>query len=244
MGTIARRLILVGLLTVLSAPAGAVPLAVGDFWKATLEEGFEGLVPGGEVGVQAGATGVYLPGLTGPYTFATGVTLFGVSTYVFPNDAFVHELSILGATPNDWGANGTVATSADVPFGSAYLGVFESDTDVASVEFSFPSPVNRVGAYVAGDAGSDVTIEVYGVGDVLLESLTIAAPSVADWGTASAFLGIQRAESITRVVFSGHDFGLDNLYFEALTPVPEPGTLVQLGLGLAALCGLRRPRGV
>jgi hypothetical protein len=96
-----------------------------------------------------------------------------------------------------------------------------------------------VGAYVAGDAGSDITISVYGAGDVLLETLTMAAPSVQDWGTASSFLGIQRAEGIVRVVFSGHDFGLDNLYFESLMAVPEPSTFTQLALGLLALAGMR-----
>ncbi|MDH3592681.1 MAG: hypothetical protein OER88_12425, partial [Planctomycetota bacterium] len=141
-------------------PAAAVPLAVGDFWKATIEEGFEGIVPGAEVGVQPGAEGVYLPGVAGPYTFATGVTLFGANNYVFPNDAFVHELGVGSATPNDWGANGVVTSASDAPFGSGYLGVFESATEMATVEFSFAGPVNRVGAYVAGDAGSDITIRV------------------------------------------------------------------------------------
>jgi len=222
-----------------AAPAAAVPLAVGDFWKATQEEGFEGLVPGPEVGVQAGSTGVYLPGVGAPYTFGTGVTLFGASTYVFPNDAFVHELGVANATPNDWGANGVVASAADVAFGTAYLGVFEASNSMASVEFSFAGTVNRVGAYVAGDAGSDITISVYGAGDVLLETLTMAAPSVQDWGTAPSFLGIQRAEGIVRVVFSGHDFGLDILYFESLMAVPEPSTFTQLALGLLALAGMR-----
>lgn len=226
----------------LASPAGAVPLAVGDFWKATLEEGFEGVLPGPEVGVQAGSNGVYLPGVGSPYSFATGVTLFGANTYVFPNDVFVHELGVANPTPNDWGANGTVASAADVAFGSGYLGVFESATGTATIELVFGGPVNRVGAYVAGDAGSTIEIRVYGAGDVLLETLSMAAPSVADWGTASSFLGIQRPEGITRVVFSGHDFGLDNLYFESLTSVPEPGTLAQLALGLVGLASLRRRR--
>ena len=229
-------------LFLVAGSAAAVPLAVGDFWKSTIEEGFEGLVPGGEVGTQPGAVGVYLPGVAGPYTFATGVTLFGANNYVFPNDAFVHELSVGSATPNDWGANGVVASALDVPFGSAYLGVFESASAMATVEFSFAGPVNRVGAYVAGDAGSDITIRVYGVGDVLLETLTLAAPSIADWGTASSFLGIQRAEDILRVEFTGHDFGIDNLYFETLTSVPEPGTLAQFAVGLLGLATLRRRR--
>jgi hypothetical protein len=64
---------------------------------------------------------------------------------------------------------------------------------------------------------------------------------VASWG--SNFFGIERAEGIRRVVFSGADFGLDGLTFEqsSPTPVPEPGSATLVGLGLGAL-GLKRRR--
>jgi hypothetical protein len=57
------------------------------------------------------------------------------------------------------------------------------------------------------------------------------------------FLGIERSEGIVRVVFRGHDFGIDGLSFEAPIQVPEPRTAPLLALGLAALGaarGLRR----
>ncbi|HEX2483914.1 MAG TPA: hypothetical protein VHQ66_01350, partial [Myxococcota bacterium] len=59
----------------------------------------------------------------------------------------------------------------------------------------------------------------------------------------------ERAEEIWRVVFRGHDFGLDQLVFGVPpTPIPEPSTGVLAGFGLALLvlarsAGARARRG-
>jgi hypothetical protein len=222
------------------APASALPIGTSGFHSFTIES-FERLAPGPNVGQQPGLAGVFLPGNGAPYRFASGVTLVGPSTDVFPGDPFVHDLRHPGAPPNDWGANGTVATAGDVLMGSAYLAVFQAGTMEASIELTFDAPVARVGAFVTGEAGSQITLDVYGEGDVLLESASVGAVPVDDW--IDNFLGLERDEGIVRIVFRGHDFGIDALLFDTtfITNVPEPATALLVALGLAALA-VFRPR--
>ena len=139
---------------------------------------------------------------------------------------------------NTWGANGTVSTAADVPdpwgvASSTYLAAFDSlAVGSAMLDLYFATDMHRVGAWVAGAAGSTITIDTYNAANALLETFTIAAPSVANWGTS--FLGLERSEGIRRVVFRGADFGLDGLTFDA-TPLaaPEP----RIGLLLLGALG-------
>jgi hypothetical protein len=170
------------------------------------------------------------------YTFASGVTLAGPNPGLFANGAFLHNAGAAGAV-NNWGANGSVSNAAQVPdpwglASSTYLGVFDN-LGVGSVmlDLYFAADMHRVGAWVAGMAGTNITIETYDATNTLLESLTLAAPSVAAWGTS--FLGLERSEGIRRVVFRGSDFGIDGLTFDA-TPLPEPrlGLLILAALAI------------
>jgi len=221
-------------------PAAAARISPWGFGSSTSFESFEGLTVGPDVGLQLGFEGVYLPGHGADYTFASGVTLTGPSIDVFPGDAFVHDFRSGQVPRNRWGTNGDVDGPEDVPFGDAYLAVFEAGSREAAIELRFATPQLRVGAFVAGDAGTTITLDVYGAGDVLLESATVAAVPVGLWGFS--YLGIERIEGIVRVVFRGNDFGLDGLAFEAPILVPEPRTALLLALGLAALAAARARR--
>jgi hypothetical protein len=219
--------------------AAAVAIAPSDFQTYSIES-FERLVPGPDVGQQLGFDGVYLPGNGGNYTFASGLTLIGPSLDVFPGDAFVHDFTSGSPPPNNWGANGVVDGPEDVLAGNAYLAVFEAGNNEAAIDLRFSSPQARVGAFVTGDAGTTITLEVYGVGDVLLETVTTAAVPIGQW--IDNFLGVERDEGIVRIVFRGHDFGIDAVLFDdtVVQAIPEPRSGLLLGLGLALLATRRR----
>jgi hypothetical protein len=227
-------------------PALAVSITPAAFTAAKVVESFEGIGAGTNVGSTAYAN-IFSPGVSGPYTFASGMILGGTNPGLFQNGAFLHDAAIAGAS-NGWGTNGTVSTAAQVPdpwgvASSEYLGAFDSlGTGSAVIDISFTTDMRRVGAWVAGAAGSNVTLDVYSAANVLLESVTIAAPTVASWG--SSFLGIERSEGIRRIVFRGADFGIDGVTFEAASvPEPRAALLASVGvLGLWWMGGRRAPR--
>jgi hypothetical protein len=224
-----------------TGPTHALPIGTSAFSNFRVES-FEHLTPGPAIGQQPGLAGVLLPGNGAPtYQFGSGVRLVGPSTDVFPGDPFVHDLAYAGAPPNDWGANGTIASAADVLMGSAYLAVFQAGTMDATIELTFDQPQAHVGAFVTGEAGTTITLEIYGAGDVLLESASLAAVPIDQW--IDNFLGLGSEEGIVRVVFRGHDFGLDALLFDQSFPVaiPEPRTALLVAAGLIGVA-LRRRR--
>ncbi len=220
----------------LAAPAHAAPITPAAFTGAQVVENFEGIAVGPNVAASVFAN-IVLPGSVSAYTFTSGVSVTGPNPGLFANGAFLHDAAQAGAV-NTWGANGTVSNGAQVPdpwglVSSTYLGAFDSlAVGSAMIDLYFATDMHRVGAWVAGAAGTTITIETYDATNALLETLTIAAPSVANWGTS--FLGLERSEGIRRVVFRGADFGLDGFTFEA-TPLPEPriGLLLLGGLAVA-----------
>ncbi len=237
------------LLTLSSAvsPAFAASIGTGAFTGTQAVEHFEGIGVGVNVSSSAFAN-IFLPGSSGDYTFASGITLRGPNPGLFQNGAFLHNAALAGAS-NNWGANGSVGNAAQVPDAwgtpsSEYLGAFDSlGTGSAIIDISFTQDMLRVGAFVAGVAGGSITIEAYDAMGALLESLTIASPSVAAW--ASSFVGLERSEGIRRVVFRGNDFGIDALTFEA-SPVAEPSMAALASVGALGLwmMGGRRARAI
>jgi len=245
---IPTRLLLAGSLAVAPGPALALSIGADAFGPGARVESFEGVTTLDLNVGQSPWPGVMEPGLGADHTFASGVRLRGPNPGADANGAFVHDLRVRGAV-NNWRSHGRIDDPGDVPFGSAYLGAFDSvgrPGDPVPVELIFGADMLRVGAFVAGgvDRGRPltVTLDAYDANGNRLESRTVETVHQRDWG--SSFLGIERSEGIRRVVFSGADFGLDGLTFEqaSSTPVPEPGTHLLLALGLAGLALIGRPR--
>lgn len=221
-----------------ASSAHAIPITPAAFGSGVVVESFEGLVLGPNLQIGMGAS-LLLPGTVSAYAFPSGVTL----TTPVPNPGvlnqgpFVHDFARGTDVTNNWGATGVVNDAGDVPFGDAYLGAFHPSTGTVSFTLSFATPMDRVGAYVTGVAGSTITMQVYDAGGALLETVSAGAVALGSW--SSNFLGIQRPEQISRVVFVGRDFGIDGFHYEnEPLLVPEPATLQAMLLGLLGMTGL------
>jgi len=230
-------LALTALAAVAAAPASAISIGAGAFGAGKVVESFEGLTAGPNITLAYGAS-LLAPGTVSAFAFGSGVVLTSPvpNPGIFNAGPFVHDFALAADVTNNWGSNGSVASAANVPMGSAYLGAFAASGN-ASITLTFASPQDRVGASVTGVNGTTVTMRAYDVSGTLLETISAATVPVGSWGTN--FIGIERPEQISRVVFSAPDFGLDGLTFEN-DPllVPEASTLVSVVMGLAGLCGL------
>jgi hypothetical protein len=225
--------------SLLPLSAAAIPITPSAFDSSAIVEGFEGVVVGPNV-AQSAFTNIVEPGIVASYTFASGATLIAPvpNPGTLSNGVFVHDFSLPMGASNNWGANGSVASALDVPFSTAYLAAFDNiggATVPTSFTLDFGSDMLLVGAYVTGAAGATVLMTAYDAFGGVLESLQVNTVPVPAWGTN--FLGIGNASGIRRVVFSGVDFGIDGLTFQAggTLPVPEPSTS---GLLIAGLVGL------
>jgi hypothetical protein len=230
-------LALAALAALAAAPASATPIGAAAFGAGKIVESFEGLVAGTNINIGYGVS-LLQPGTVSAFSFASGVVL----TSPIPNPGlfnagpFVHDFALGTDVTNNWSANGNVSSAANVPMGSAYLGAFVASGN-ASFTLSFATPQDRVGAYVTGVSGTSVTMRAYDASGTLLETVNAVTVPVGSWGTN--FLGIQRPDQISRVVFTAPDFGIDGLTFENdLVHAPEPSTLATFALGLFGIWGL------
>ena len=122
-----------------------------------------------------------------------------------------------------------------IPSGSAFLyQVIQHGT--APLEFRFDADVDRVGAYVTAEGPGTITLSAFDAADVLLETVSVPTVDVSLW--KGNFLGLERAEGIRRVTFSGDHLTLDGLTFAPGYPVPEPSALVVWG-AIASAVGAR-----
>ncbi len=138
--------------------------------------------------------------------------------------------------PGNWSLQGTN--------GSNFLG---NNSAPYTTSIIFTSPVNNVSLDVSRSNGSSsgqtLTVQVFD-GSTLLGSDLVTLGSINTWSTVSFNFG-----NITDIELYGSNnsdfspYGIDNLQFSStLAPVPEPGTIALLGLGMAGLAiyGKRR----
>lgn len=102
------------------------------------------------------------------------------------------------------------------------------------MEVIFPADVRRVGFWIT--EGSNIQLILKDANNT-----NLATGDVTVTGNEGQFIGIQRDSADVRGVTIGFDdaFTIDDFTYSS-APIPEPSTLLLLGLGLAAL--VRRPR--
>jgi hypothetical protein len=178
-------------------------------------------------------------------TFTSGVTftapLLPTGSYWY-GDPFINDFAITLTASNYWNDYITVD---DVPGGAAWVGAFYSTENPSVVkdtlEFTLPSPMTRVGAYMDGPTyAGPLTMMTYDVNGTRLDTRTVASVDVGAW--KDNWIGSQidsGQQPISKVVFSGNDwdFGVDNLTFSAAA-VPIPPSALLLGSGLLGLVGM------
>jgi len=223
------RLVFVVLLLASSGSAG------------TIVESFEGYTPGPNIPMSVLYPDFLVPGISTPFTFASGVTLSlpAPNLDVSSGNVLLGDFA-LGTGATDGLENNGVIEAADVPNGTAYI-VVNGESNASSVTFTLPAISSMVGADVdvcSGCIANDnvVTMNVYNSSDVLIGSTTISGVAVDDW--ASNFISMS-VPGISSVQFEGVYLALDDLTF---TPnaAPEPSSWILCTAGLGAILLRRR----
>ena len=138
---------------------------------------------------------------------------------------------------------GPAFDEAQVIGGSPTIGIPDADEDDFTINFSFP--VRAFGFWVINNPDQSderrypepypyLTLEAYGV-DGLIEAVTFegdAIDGVIDGSAEYGFLGIASEKFITSIHVTKGATMLDNFMY---SPIPEPATVILLGLGFLVL---------
>lgn len=238
-----RLLVILALGAVICLPGLAMASTVGPF--AGTVESFESVVenngPNGTGPLELSNN--FAIGHGPVTTFASGVQFISPlipDGSIYSGDPFINDFRIDPyATYNYWDT-GTIFP-ANVPDGKAWVGTFDpAETAIRNLKFTLPSPMRMVGAYIDGQTYAGLTMQTYDAANNLLDTQTVASVDVAQWKTN--WIGSQinpGQQLISKVVFSGIDFGVDKLTY---SQVPLPPTTLLLGSGLLGLVLLRRKK--
>lgn len=189
---------------------------------------FEDLAPGATLGTQYAGLGV---------VFSANAFSGTNSNSTREDWASNTDMGIVASSGTDVGGLGTPALVSGNILRS-FSGWLSEDGD-ASFAASFTTAITSFSADFAGvSIPDDTALYVFDGANLLAR--------VAGAGGPGQITLSYSAPSITRVVVAAGSFadwvGVDNIRFTPMAAVPEPGTLVLLAIGLAALSGtLRRP---
>ena len=134
---------------------------------------------------------------------------------------------------------------AEVGLNADQTGVYATEGLFGSGEsnplvITFASPVSNFSIFIAN--GDDV--RNYTVSDNLGDSVTMSLASAGGLGAGAFSLassGLTTVD-ITSANADAWDFAIDNVTFTQATSIPEPGSMLLLGGGLALLVSLRRSK--
>jgi hypothetical protein len=216
-------------------------------------ESFEGVTPAGSNTGSVTYENYFAVGTTGPYTFASGVTLSApIPASNFESGGpYIHDFAIKATNSpgnqDDFGSNGALSQSTQMPagFGTAYIAVYR--TDNTHFTFTFPADVVRAGFYLTGypcDSTYQYSLRALDAGGNVLESYAVNSATVTNWATN--FVGIQLLSGFRSldIVGSGQQWtannaALDMLTFQPLQSTPLPASALLLGTGILGLVVLR-----